>query len=293
MVMLWSSLATADARLLTAALGRMGPIPRHAGWVTYVRCHDDIGWAVTDEDAHSVGWNGAAHRHFLNQFYAGRHPGSFAKGALFQENALTGDARISGSAASLCGIDDALARGDDVALRAACERLELVYAVAFAYGGVPLVYMGDELGLRNDLSFVDDPAHAADNRWLHRPPMDWAAAQRARTGTDTVEGRLFAAIAGLARKRAALPHLHGGGASRVLGEFDPYVFGFERRHPMAEPFWMFANFGSAHSVVPWTRVPRFGERGHELVHASAGASFTSDGIHLPPRGWAWVVPERS
>ena len=25
------------------------------GWVTYVRCHDDIGWAVSDADAWAVG----------------------------------------------------------------------------------------------------------------------------------------------------------------------------------------------------------------------------------------------
>ena len=75
MVMLWSSLATGEARLMTGALARMGEIPVHASWVTYVRCHDDIGWAVTDEDAAAVGWGGAAHRQFLNDFYSGAFPG--------------------------------------------------------------------------------------------------------------------------------------------------------------------------------------------------------------------------
>ena len=51
MVMLWSALATKDARLATQSLRRMRPIPADASWATYVRCHDDIGWAVSDTDA--------------------------------------------------------------------------------------------------------------------------------------------------------------------------------------------------------------------------------------------------
>src|SRR3712207_193052 len=98
MVLLWSSLATQDARLAVAWLRRMRPIPPTTTWVTYVRGHDDIGWAVTDEDAGAIGAGGFAHRRFLNDFYSGRFPGSYASGALFQENEATGDARVSGSA---------------------------------------------------------------------------------------------------------------------------------------------------------------------------------------------------
>ena len=104
MVLLWSSLATRDARLAARALSRLRPAPATTGWVTYLRCHDDIGWAVADSDAAAVGWNGFDHRRFLADFYAGRYPGSFARGAVFQENEATGDARTSGMAAALCGI---------------------------------------------------------------------------------------------------------------------------------------------------------------------------------------------
>ena len=34
-------------------------------WLTYVRCHDDIGWAVRDEDAAAIGLSGFLHRAFL------------------------------------------------------------------------------------------------------------------------------------------------------------------------------------------------------------------------------------
>src|SRR3712207_9181825 len=54
MVMLWSSLATRDARLMAQSLRRMRDIPTEASWVTYVRGHDDIGWAISAPDAAAV-----------------------------------------------------------------------------------------------------------------------------------------------------------------------------------------------------------------------------------------------
>ena len=65
----------------------MPAVPPGAGWVTYVRCHDDIGWAITDEDAGRVGEDAHLHRRFLSDFYAGEFPGTFARGARFQADA--------------------------------------------------------------------------------------------------------------------------------------------------------------------------------------------------------------
>src|SRR5215212_4841735 len=213
--MLWSSLATKDARLVAHALGRMPQIPPTTSWVAYVRGHDDIGWAVSDTDAGATGVSGHGHRRFLNDFYSGRFPGSFARGALFQENEATGDARISGSAASLCGIQDALERGDEAALEQGIRRLVLLYSVAYSFGGIPLLYMGDELALRNDIGYLDDPERAPDNRWMHRPPMNWSAAAR-RTDRGTLEGRVFGWLQRLGEVRRELPALRGGGDVRIL-----------------------------------------------------------------------------
>lgn len=94
MVMLWSSLASRDARLAAAALRRMKSIPAGTAWMTYLRCHDDIGWAVSDEDAWSVGLDPASHRAFLSDFFSGMHPGSFARGEVFQH---TTHARATGA----------------------------------------------------------------------------------------------------------------------------------------------------------------------------------------------------
>lgn len=96
MVQFWSALAARDTTLMTHVMGsHFPPVLTNATYATYLRCHDDIGWAVTDEDAAAVGLNGFLHRRFLADFYEGVFPGSFSAGELFQHNPETGDKRNS------------------------------------------------------------------------------------------------------------------------------------------------------------------------------------------------------
>ncbi len=108
MALLWEALATREVKLLQASLRHRFRIEPRCAWVNYVRSHDDIGWTFDDGDAGRVGINGYGHRQFLNNFYTGRFPGSFSRGLPFQENPKTGDCRISGSCASLAGLEKAL-----------------------------------------------------------------------------------------------------------------------------------------------------------------------------------------
>ena len=149
MVMLWSTLATRDVRLAEHALSRRRPRPRRPpGSPTCAATTTSAGRYPTRTPP-PPGSTASRTAGSCPSFYAGRFPGSFARGALFQDNPATGDARISGMAASLCGIESARGRpGDPAALTAAIRRLESMYAVAFSFGGIPLIYMGDELALR-------------------------------------------------------------------------------------------------------------------------------------------------
>ena len=289
MVMLWSTLATRDVRLAEAALARRRPAPAPTSWVTYVRCHDDIGWAVSDADAGAAGLDGAAHRRFLSQFYGAGFPGSFARGALFQDNPATGDSRISGMTASLCGIEAALEAADPAALTAAIRRLESMYAVAFSFGGIPLIYMGDELALRNDLAWAEDLAHQHDNRWMHRPLMNWSAAAR-RHDPGSVEGRVFAAIRGLADARRSLLALRSGGRTELLPTENRSVLTYRRVHPRSAPFLSLTNFSDITQAVDAGIIARAIDTVPAHVHSSTGQLSISAGrIELPPWGFVWLA----
>jgi len=289
MVMLWSTLATRDVRLAEAALSRRRPAPAPTSWVTYVRCHDDIGWAVSDADAAAAGLDGKAHRGFLSAFYGAGFPGSFARGALFQPNPATGDSRISGMAASLCGIEAALEAGDPAALTAAIRRLESMYAVAFSFGGIPVIYMGDELALRSDPAWTEDPAHEHDNRWMHRPLMDWAAAAR-RHDRESIEGRVFAAIRGLADARRSLLALRSGGRTELLPTENRSVLAYRRTHPRSAPFLALTNFSDVTQSVDAGIIARAIASVPTHVHSSTGQlSISSGRIELPPWGFLWLA----
>jgi amylosucrase len=289
MVMSWSSLAARDASLMTVALQRLRPAPPSTAWVTYVRCHDDIGWAVSDEDAVAVGLNGFAHRRFLNEFYSGVFPGSYALGATFQENPATGDARIAGTAAALCGIELARASADADELERGIRRLVLLYSIAFSYGGIPLVYMGDEIALGNDHSYVDDPATSGDVRWINRPVMDWDAAGRRKDPT-TVEGRVFDALASLVDARRRLMALRGGGDVRLRWTDAPAVLAYQRHHARSRTFLALVNFADHPvmcdaGILATTAMTRF-----ETVCSSDGPLRVHDGrIHLPGLAFAWLL----
>ena len=231
MVHLWSSLASRDTRLMAHALTRFPDKPENTAWATYARGHDDIGWAVMDEDAAAVGLDGHAHRAFLSDYYSGAYPGSHARGAVFQENPATGDRRISGTFASLAGLALALEMGDPTLLEMSIRRILLGHALIFGYNGVPLIYMGDEIGLLNDYSFLKEPDKREDNRWMHRPRMDWEKATR-RSKQGTVEHRIFSGLRTLIEARKRTPHLHAAVPVEVLDPLHPHVFSFARPHPL-------------------------------------------------------------
>ena len=202
MAELWEASATKDARLLSLSIRKRHRLPAGCAWVNYVRCHDDIGWTFADEDAAELGIKGGDHRAFLNDFYLGDFPGSFSRGVSFQYNPATGDRRICGTAASLAGIERAALEGAGEDLDTAIRRVLLLYGIAFSAGGIPLLYLGDELGSLNDYRYEDDPARAADSRWVHR--LSWNdKLVEGRIDASEISGRVHAGICSLSRHRKA------------------------------------------------------------------------------------------
>jgi len=289
MALLWSALASGRVALMTRVLATMPAVPAGAGWVTYVRCHDDIGWTITPEDAAAVGEDAHLHRRFLADFYAGDFPGTFARGARFQVDAASGEARTSGTTASLAGLEAALAGGEPVALELAVRRILILHAVAFAHGGLPLIYMGDELGLRNDLAWAEEPHHAADNRWMHRPRMDWAAAER-RSVPGTVEAALWDGLRRLIGARIRTRATHAQGAGEPLWTGNDHVYGLVRTFA-GERLLVLASFSAEEQRVPRALA---GDHGLALTDASAAPDgrplrIAGDEIVLAPYQLLWAA----
>ncbi|MFO7549000.1 MAG: alpha-amylase family glycosyl hydrolase [Acidimicrobiia bacterium] len=202
----WEALATRDTRLLRHALAHRMALPSGTQWLTYLRCHDDIGWGFADEDALVLGIDPVGHRRFLNDFYDGSFPGSFSIGFRFQDNPRTGDARMSGTLASLAGLERASIDDDGPAVDAAVARILALHTVMLTVGGLPLIYLGDEIAQLNDHGYRADPLHEHDNRWVHRPFYDWGRLAESENGIGA-HGRVWHGIRrllGLRRRHPAL-----------------------------------------------------------------------------------------
>jgi amylosucrase len=291
MVQIWSMLATGDTRLGAHALRSLPPAPSTSAWITYLRCHDDIGWAIDDGDAAAVGLSGPAHRSFLSDWYTGEFPGSPARGLTFQHNPATGDRRVSGTAASLVGLEAARTRSDSAGVQASLDRLFLAHALVLGWGGVPVLWSGDELGMPNDPRWADEPGHAGDNRWAHRPRMDWNLAAQRRDLTS-IPSRVFTGLAHLARVRAGLPHLHASVPTVVLPDTDPGLLATARRHPLGT---MVGLYNVSGDWRPWPG-GALGESGLrapvDAITGEAAGRGEDGNLWLPPYAARWLVDPR-
>ncbi len=193
MALLWDAVATKNTRLLRWGVKNLPDKLARATWLNYVRCHDDIGLGFDDNDVRQAGYDPFLHRRFLVEYFTGKYPTSPARGMPFAENLKTGDARISGSLASLVGLESALERNDADGIDAAIRTILLLHSVILSFGGIPLLYYGDAIGTLNNLEYLADPARRDDNRWLHRSHFDWNKAERRRQ-SGTVEQRIFSAL---------------------------------------------------------------------------------------------------
>jgi amylosucrase len=247
MALLWEALATRKVNLLSSSLAARFQIDPLCAWVNYVRCHDDIGWTFSDEDAARIGINGYDHRRFLNAFYTGRFEGSFARGLPFQENPKTGDARISGTCASLAGLEKALKVDDSADEETAIRRILLLHSVILTIGGIPLIYLNDEVGTQNDYRYRNDPAKAHDSRWVHRPATDWEK-MSFRREPDTIESKLYLNLKHLIDLRKSHP-VFSGCEMQIIHTGNESVFGYFRSHG-SERVLIFANFSEGNHIIP-------------------------------------------
>ncbi len=280
MVQIWSALATRDARLMAVAMSHMSQVPTTTAWATYLRCHDDIGWAIEDRDCETLGWNGWAHRNFLCDFYTNQVESSFADGTVFEENPITHDRRINGTAASLCGVGR-----DDQPL--AVDRLLCAYTMVMGLGGVPLIFMGDEIALCNDRDYANDPNHADDNRWIHRPLMPWEVANE---HGDFSGHRVYDRLRHLIEVRKSQESLHASVGTEVHSTSVDAVVCFVRHHPAGDMTQVYNVADHAVSVPAW-EIDQYAP-GAVLDALSGQTLVAQDGMYeLAPYAALWLVRE--
>lgn len=287
MALLWESLATREVKLLRAALRDRFSLPAGCAWVNYVRCHDDIGWTFSDEDAVLLGVKGFNHRRFLNDFYTGRFPGSFARGLPFQENPRTGDCRISGTCASLAGLEKALKEETEAEVQLALRRIVLLHGIILTIGGIPLFYLGDEIGTLNNYGYRADPAQMHDSRWVHRSAAN-AERQERRHDETAIEGRVYQSLRKLIHLRQTHP-IFSGQLIQVIDTNSPHVLGYVRFHE-SQHLLALANFSDQEQQLDVNLLRLYG-LSYKFTDLLRGTDVPFENLRLEPYQLVCLQPE--
>lgn len=227
MALLWDAVATKNARLLNQGIKSLPVKLERATWLNYVRCHDDIGLGFDDRDILLCDYRPARHRKFLIDYFTGQFADSHARGLPFGQNEKTGDARISGSLASLAGLERALEIGAERGIDDAIKLILLLHGMIMSFGGIPLLYYGDALGTLNDDSYRSDPHKMGDTRWVHRPSINWETAVR-RNIPGSVEYKIFSALKRMIAVRKEITVFADFNNRELIEVENPHLFVFGR-----------------------------------------------------------------
>lgn len=248
----WHTVATEDTRLLRQQLDAVCTLPKEYTFLNYLRCHDDIGWGLDYQTLRGWGQEEVPHKRYLNDYFLGNIPGSPSRGALYNADPVTGDARFCATTASMCGIEAAGFEGNAETMEVAVRKDLMLHAYMFTQSGLPIIYSGDEVGQVNDYAYRDDPEKADDSRYIHRGQFSWELVANIEQ-TGTVQSQIFAGLDELERIRREDP-----------------VFG-------SEAAWYPKDYSD--SAVLW--IVR--ERGEETLHAVFNFSGAFKTIWMPER----------
>ncbi|MBL0356244.1 MAG: alpha-amylase [Chitinophagaceae bacterium] len=292
MALQWDALATGDTQVMLAAQHEILQKPYGTSWITYTRCHDDIGLGYDDYMIQHAGFNPYEHRRFIKDYYSGASPGSPARGALFSVNPKTQDARISGSLASLCGLESSLNEHNGYQVEMSVRKILLMQAHSFFIGGVPMLFYGDEVGYTNDYSYLNDPGKSYDNRWMHRPVIDWEKNKR-MDEADTLEQKIFSGTQQLIALRKQLPVVADYKNLTWLSPFNIHVAGYLRTLDETKLYCVF-NFSSKVSYLSWAAFKQHGPAPLELYDHWQGKTYNVgfDNEHLILEPYSFCLLEQ-
>jgi len=256
MALLWNSIATKKTQLLYKSLMHVPPKPKDCTWINYIRCHDDIGLGYENHLIEELGWNPGMHRKFLLDYYCQRLDWSPATGMLFMYNPKTGDGRITGSAASLLGMEKALATKDESLLEESVKKIILLHGITLAFGGIPLIYAGDEIGTLNDYSFQNDASKKGDSRWVNRPMQDWETISKL-DNQNLPQSKIFHTLQKLIGIRKKNTVFADNNNLELCHTGNDHILSFERTQDQ-EGLLVICNFDENPQVIDSSWIKKFG-----------------------------------
>ena len=293
MALLWDAVATKNAKLLKQGIRNLPDKLERATWLNYIRCHDDIGLGFTDESIVQAGYEPYSHRQFLLNYFSGKFNDTAARGLLFGQNPKNNDARISGTLTSLIGLEKALEEDDQEKIDITIKHIILLHNIIFTFGGIPLIYYGDEIGTLNDYSYMGNLSKANDSRWAHRPKIDWNK-ERLRKIPGTIQHTIFSDLQQMIMARKKISAFGDFNNRELINLSNPHLFAFLRIDPKNhEHILVISNFDATYQSLNLSEIDtptlRFNDSKEiKDLYSGEAPSLFKDQLVLPPFRFYWL-----
>jgi amylosucrase len=280
----WNTVATRDARLLKKQMEIISRLPSDYTFLNYLRCHDDIGWGLDYSLLESWGMMQVPHKKYLNDYFTGRLENSIARGELYNEDLVTGDARLCGTTASLCGVEKAGFEQDAAGMKEALKLDVMLHAFMFFLSGIPMLYSGDEVAQVNDYTYKEDPLKVEDSRYIHRGNFKWELVDNIEK-EGTVQNCIFNELKRLEEVRAQETAFDASAAFGTLETGDRSVLGLMRGNE-TETILGYFNFSEEPRMI------RFGRGNFHYTDLLGKQEKASGEMELAGHGFLWVKEKR-
>ncbi len=279
----WHTAATGDVALLKRQMDIVNALPKEYVFLNYLRCHDDIGWGLDYDWLKAVkDMEEVPHKKYLNDYFTGKWPGSYAKGELYNDDPASGDARLCGTTASLCGLERALEEGNKEAAARSVRLIEMLHGYMLVQSGIPVIYSGDEIGQLNDNGYHNDPKKAEDSRYLHRGSFSWEKAELRKT-EGSYQKEIFDCLRRMEDLRAIHPVFLNQAAVWTADTYDAAILCVNRAYGEEKLTALF-NFAGEERTA-WIN-----EEGM-YVDLLSGEQMEGREVKLPAYGMRWLLRE--
>ena len=246
MALSWEAIASGNTDLLRKSMYSVPKKPMNTTWINYARCHDDIGLGFEDKLIQELGKNPLMHRLYLLRYYCDEQ-GTFGRGKRFMQEP-NGNARLSGSMASLCGLEKALEEKNDFQIHLAQKRNHLQHAIILSLGGIPMIYSGDEIASTNFYNYLNESDKKHDNRWLHRPMMNWDIAENLEK--YPIQKSVFENLKKMISLRKEIPAFADNNDLEFIDSGNSHLLVFKKTDKKGEHVWVICNFSEYETTFP-------------------------------------------
>ena len=279
----WNCVATRDIRILKQQMDIVNHLPKEYVFLNYLRCHDDIGWGLDYPYLMQFGMGEVSHKKYLNDFFTGNFEDSFSKGELYNSDPTSGDARLCGTTASLCGIEKAQTEQNIQALEQAIQLDFMLHAYMLVQSGIPVIYSGDEVGQLNDYTYHNNLKKKEDSRYLHRGNFLWDLAEK-RTEKGSVQQKLFDGIGKLGKIRSQYSVFEAGADVWTLNSGDNSILVLVRSNSKEKLVAIF-NFSE------FDKIAFIYQNDGMYTDLISGTEMPANEVKIPKYGVYWLLKD--